>query len=254
MNDLPKENVYGHVNRLTWIMKYLNKNDAIMEFGCGTGYMITYPLRCCGYNIEGFDPDTKSIKYGIRTFCVNDNFFLHALDIKDVKKNYDVIIASEVFEHMYVDVLDPIVDTIRARLNSGGILMVTVPNGYGWYEFESFLWNKLGWGRLLEQLRLISAIEKLKQLFFGEYVDAFHPSTLSTSQHVQRFTLHSIQNKLIERGFEIIETKGAVLFCGPFSNALFTGIKPIMRLNIWLGSRMPRIAAAFYIASRKTDV
>jgi 2-polyprenyl-3-methyl-5-hydroxy-6-metoxy-1,4-benzoquinol methylase len=254
MNDLPKENVYGHVNRLTWIMKYLNKDDAIMEFGCGTGYMITYPLRCFGYNIEGFDLDAKSIKYGVRAFSGNDNLFLHATDIKDVKKKYDVAIASEVFEHMHTDILDPVIDIIRTRLNPRGILLVTVPNGYGWYELESFLWNKLGWGRLLEQLRLISAVEKFKQLFFGEYIDALHPSTLSTSRHVQRFTLHSIQNRLTERGFEIVEAKGAVLFCGPFSNALFTGIKPIMRLNTWLGSKMPRIAAAFYIASRKSDV
>ncbi len=253
MNDLPKENIYGHLNRLTWLKKFLNKNDAIMEFGCGTGYMITYPLRSTGYNIEGFDLDTKSIEYGSRAFCTNDNHFLYALNIRDVKKKYDVIIASEVFEHIHMEALDPVIDAIRARLNPRGILLVTVPNGYGWFEFESFLWNKLGWGRLLEQYRMASAVEKLKKLLFGESVGALHPSTLSASQHIQKFTFHSIQNKLIERGFEIVEAKGAVLFCGPFSNALFTGIEPIMRLNIWLGSKMPRIAAAFYIASRKSN-
>jgi hypothetical protein len=88
---------------------------------------------------------------------------------------------------------------------------------------------------------------------FGEYVDAFHPSTLSTSPHVRRFTMCGIQDKLVEKGFKIIEVKGSVLFCGPFSHVLLTGIKPIMRLNVWLGGKMPKIAAAFYVASRKGD-
>lgn len=253
MTELPKENIYGHMNRLAWIKKYLNKNDAIMEVGCGTGYMITYPLRCCGYNIEGFDLDTKSIEYGRKAVCTNDNDFLYALDIRDVKKKYNVVIASEVFEHMAKDVMDRLVENIRARLNSGGNLLVTVPNGYGWFEVESFLWNKLRWGRLLERLRIISAVAKLKRLLFGKYIDALHPSTLSTSPHVRRFTLCSIQDKLIEKGFEIIEAKGSVLFCGPFSNAVFTGIRPIMRVNIWLGSKLAKIAAGFYIAARKSD-
>jgi len=251
MNDLPKENIYGHLNRLTWLKKYLNKNDAIMELGCGTGYMITYPLRCFGYNVEGFDLDTKSIEYGSRAFGTKDNRFLYALDIRDVKKTYDVIIATEVFEHMAKDVMDRLVESIMGRLNLGGTLLITVPNGYGWFEVESCFWNKLHLRRLFERLRIISAVAKLKRLLFGEYIDALHPSTLSTSPHVRRFTFRSIQDELIRKGFEIIEARGSVLFCGPFSNALFTGVKPIMRLNIWLGGKMPRIAAGFYVASRK---
>jgi len=253
MNDLPKENIYGHVNRLTWMKKYLSENNTFMELGCGTGYMITYPLRYHGYNIEGFDLDTKSIGYGRKFFCAQDDIFLHTLDIRAIKKRYDVIIASEVFEHMALDMLDEAVETIWESLNPGGIVLVTVPNGYGWFEFESFLWNKLGWGRLLEQLRGISAVQKLKRLLCGEYIDALHPSTLSTSPHVRRFSFQSIQNKLMQKGFEIIEAKGSVLFCGPFSNTVFTGIRPIMRVNIWLGSKLAKIAAGFYIAARKSD-
>jgi 2-polyprenyl-3-methyl-5-hydroxy-6-metoxy-1,4-benzoquinol methylase len=253
VKDLPKENIYGHINRLAWIKKYLDKHDVIMEVGCGTGYMITYPLKCFGYDIVGFDLDTKSVEYGSRAFYTNGNQFLYALDIGTVKKKYNVIIATEVFEHMAKDVMDRLVENIRARLNPGGTLLVTVPNGYGWFEVENFIWNKLHWGRLFEKLRIISIIAKVKRLLFGEYIDAFHPSTLSTSPHVRRFTFCGIQDKLVEKGFEIIEARGSVLFCGPFSHTFLTGIKPIMGLNMWLGRKMPKIAAAFYIASRKSD-
>jgi len=253
MNDLPKENIYGHFNRLVWIKQYLKREHSIMELGCGTGYMITYPLRCYGYNIEGFDLDRESIQYGIRVFCVGSTSFLCPINIRDIKKQYDVIIASEVFEHIAEGAIDSVFADIRKRLNPGGVLLVTVPNGYGWFELERFLWHKLHWGSLLERLRIISCLLKLKQLCFGEYVDAVHPSTLSPSAHVRKFSLRSVQNMLSQRGFEIIEARGSVLICGPFSNALFTGLKAIMKLNVCLGSQLAQIAAGFYVAGRRTD-
>jgi hypothetical protein len=60
-------------------------------------------------------------------------------------------------------------------------------------------------------------------------------------------------DELIKKGVEIIETRGSVLFCGLFSNPLLTGVNSIIRLKIRLGCKMPSIAAAFYIASRKSD-
>jgi SAM-dependent methyltransferase len=62
MSDCPKENIYGHIKRLEWIKEFISKDDLVVEFGCGTGYMIIYPLLKDGYNI--IDLDTKSIEYG----------------------------------------------------------------------------------------------------------------------------------------------------------------------------------------------
>lgn len=248
-----KENIYGHFNRLQWIISHINKEDIIVEFGCGTGYMISLPLAKLGYTIFGVDLDKESITFGQELFRkerLNPDI-LKAMDISDLNVVPDVIIASEVLEHISSENLDYVITRLYSKLKPGSILLVTVPNGYGWFELESFLWNRLLLGRLLEVLKITLVVGLLKQLLFGKYVDAPYPSTLSSSPHLQRFTLNNIQKKLQEHGFQIIESRGSVLFCGPFSNLLFTGIRPIMRLNIWLGSKLPKIASAFYIVARK---
>jgi len=208
---------------------------------------------CNGYRVVGVDSDEKSISLG-RDICRKEGVNPEILsddDITGLDVVADVIIVSEVFEHINSKALDDVLKTLYFKLKPGGLLLVTVPNGFGWFELESFLWHKLLIGRLLEVLRITFLAERIKQLLFGRYVDSPYPSTLSSSPHVQRFTLNSIRTQLQKHGFQIIESQGSVLFCGPFSNLLFTGIDPVMRLNIWLGSKLPKIAAAFYIAARK---
>jgi len=38
------ENEYGQAKRLKWIESNTQKQDTIIELGCGTGYMITLPM------------------------------------------------------------------------------------------------------------------------------------------------------------------------------------------------------------------
>ena len=77
------------------------------------------------------------------------------------------------------------------------------------------------------------------------------PSTLSSSPHVQRFTLDGIVGLLSDSGFDVEETDGSVVFSGPFSNLFFTGAGPVMRLNIFLRRMFPSLSANFYISARR---
>ena len=52
-----RENVYGHLQRLQWLRAYLKPEDRVVEFGCGTGRLITVPLRSWGYDVTGVDLD-----------------------------------------------------------------------------------------------------------------------------------------------------------------------------------------------------
>ena len=247
-----KENIYGHTKRLHWIISNLNKGDSIVEFGCGTGVMITLPLAQMGYSVFGVDLDDESIAFGQKLFGqegLNPNT-LKAIDISLLDVAPNVIIASEVLEHIPDKYISNIIRIIRHKLKPGGLFLVTVPNGYGWFEFESFVWFKIGLGKLLERLQIVRVVNALKFLILGRDIEPPYPSTLSDSSHVQRFTYSSIQTLLAKEGFSVINITGAVFFAGPFSNMLFTGIKPIMRLNCALGRWFPRIAAGFYIACR----
>lgn len=247
------ENIYGHSKRLNWIVSHLQKTDKVIEVGCGTGSMITIPLAKAGYSINGFDLDKTSIEYGQRLLRRQglEGTILSSKNLSELEKCPDVIIASEVLEHLNDRDLEQMLMIIRDKLKHGGLLLITVPNGYGWFELESFLWFKTGIGYLMEKLHLVGIIWRIKERVFGCHRgEPYPPSTLADSPHVRRFTWSSLSALLSQYGFEVVSNMGSVMFAGPFSNLFFTSIEPIMRLNCKLGGWFPKIAAGYYVACR----
>jgi SAM-dependent methyltransferase len=248
------ENIYGYKKRLEWLISHINKNELSVEFGCGTGYMISRPMTMIGYTMIGVDLDRASVEYGNQLF-VREGLpgqILQTIDLADLDVSPDAVIASEVLEHIPDKDLPVVVETIHNKLKPEGKLLVTVPNGYGWFELESFLWFKLGMGKILEVLQIVRIVNKLKRIVFNA-TDYEYPSTIADSPHMQRFTYDSIQSLLRNHGFEVESITGSVLFAGPFSNLFFTGIRPVMYVNRILGARLPRIAAGFYVSCRKLE-
>lgn len=246
------ENVYGSQKRLRWIVSHLRPDDVVVDFGCGTGFMVTLPLARLGFGVIGLDDDEPSLAYGRRLFEAAglDPGRLRGGRLADQSLEPDVIIASEVLEHIPDPVLGGVLDQMSRKLRPGGTLLVTVPNGHGWFEAESFLWYRARLGAVLEWTLVTRAVPRLKKLLLGVEPEA-HLSTLSPSPHVQRFTLESIRALLEAHGFIVAEATGSVLACGPFSNLAFTGLGPLMRLNAELGARFPSAAAGFFLRATK---
>lgn len=246
---IPKENIYGHTKRLLWILSKIQKNNEIAELGCGTGCMITLPLAKLGYSIIGIDTDTASIEFGKKVFSQEEANpeILKVSTIEKLDINPDVIVASEVLEHIPDKDLGATLAKIYNQLIPTGKLLVTVPNGYGWFELESFLWFKAGIGKLLEWTQVTRVVNKMKHIIFGPDLELPYSSTLSASPHVQRFTFKSIQSLLQKHRFKVVAVSGSIFFAGPFSNLLFTGIRPIMQLNCALGKWFPRLASGFFV-------
>lgn len=123
----------------------------ILEVACGDGG-ITFPVASLGCAIRTFDIDRNAVE------SVRDRIAREAVDNIEVSvddgksfddgKIYDVVIASEVFEH----VTDPsrLAANIIRRMLKGSYLVVTTPNGYGPWEMKNRLsrdylsrWNAL---------------------------------------------------------------------------------------------------------------
>ncbi|MFI5305043.1 MAG: class I SAM-dependent methyltransferase, partial [Nitrospiria bacterium] len=187
-NNFIRENVYGHTKRLKWIIGHLNKDQEIVEVGCGTGYMITLQLAKLGYNITGLDLDQKSIAYGKELFIkenMNPNL-LRNIDISDFDRFPNVIILSEVLEHLTSENLKRFMNVIYTKLRPQGTLLITIPNGYGWFELESFLWWKVRVGELMERIGLIETIQRLKSIFWASgHLAEPYVSTLNNTPHLQ---------------------------------------------------------------------
>ena len=246
-----KENVYGHAKRLKWMLSHIRQGLSIIEFGCGTGYMICLPLAKMGYSVKGLDLDEKSIAYGKKVFQEEglDNSLISQRDISSLGTAADVIIASEVFEHMELDEINQTLNAIQEKLPNDGRLLVTVPNGYGWFELENFFWNKLRAGQFLEWVGFVELVYQIKKFFLAKKIDhPPHPSTLSESPHIQHFTASTIQKILKASGFMILEVTGSVLFAGPLTNLLFHGVDSFLKFNCFLGKLFPSMASGFFIA------
>ncbi len=248
----PRENAYGSLKRLRWMERHIKPGDRVLEVGCGTGVMITFPLCEAGVEVLGLDLDPESVAYGqrvAREIGVNPDV-IRCQDLNDVSGLWNVIIVSEVLEHQTDDGVRKLLQLIRSRMAPGGTILVTSPNGRGWFELESWLWFKLKLGRLLYMTRVALLIATLKRRLIGGYEDSPYLSTLDGSPHLQRFSLESLSDAIADAGFLVTESDGSVLMSGPFSHTLFTGIEPVMALNVRLGSRFKRRAASFFVAGQ----
>ena len=255
MELVPPENVYGHQQRLYWLRDHLRKEDKSVEFGCGTGRLITLPLRAWGFDVTGVDLDEQSIEHGRRLLqeAGLEPDALQAVDLKKLPGPFDAVIASEILEHLDDDELRDSLGLIRDRLAPGGKLLVTTPNGYSLFELENLLWYRTGIDRLYRRTRsrgLARGLRRLKARH-AEWSEGPEPMTLADSPHKQRFTWRSIHELLAQAGFDVVEARGAILFCGPFTDLAFSGLPRVMEVNKRLGRRLPRLASDFYIAAVK---
>ena len=252
---MPAENIYGHVQRLYWLRDHLDPADRAVEFGCGTGTLITAHLRAWGYDVSGIDLDAGSIEYGrgVLARAGLDPDALSTTDLRDYPGPLDVVIASEVLEHLDDATLAESLRLMHDKLAPDGRLLITVPNGYSEFELENWLWTHTGSGRLFEFMREGAVARALRRLRgrLSAWQEPDHPMTVADSPHLQRFTWRGIHRVLAVAGFEVVEARGAILVCGPFSDLLLSGVESAMRLNQRLAQRFPRIASDFYLVARK---
>jgi 2-polyprenyl-3-methyl-5-hydroxy-6-metoxy-1,4-benzoquinol methylase len=113
------------------------KDLEILEFGCGTGG-ITFPLASLGSHVTAFDIDPSAVSViseRIRKENLNNVIVTQADGHSfDDSKSCDLVIASEVLEHVAKP--GELVQRIRARINQGSWLIVTIPNGYGPWQIK----------------------------------------------------------------------------------------------------------------------
>jgi SAM-dependent methyltransferase len=247
------QTIYGSLTRYEWIKSFLTKDQKIIDLGCGTGYMITLPLLQEGFDVIGVDLCSKSIEYGKRLLeeqgLSKDR--LVCLDLKDIDSVPDVMLLSEVLEHLNDEQFDQLMTLCSKKLSLGGLILITVPNGWGLFELDSFIWFKLKLGAFLGW----SGIERLciiaKNKIVGKNTVISIPSSLDSSPHIQRFTYSNLPKRLAKYNFTVLARQGGSLISGPLANLLFTGFSPIMKLNMLLGRWLPYLAADFYVAIQK---
>lgn len=126
---------------------------SVLEIACGVGG-ITLPVAALGCRVRAIDIDETDVNelrrearsrgYDNLSATVDDALAF------DEGGRYDVVIASELFEH----ILDPerLMTVVRRYTAPGGIFILTTPNGYGPWEASRAI-NPYGWVRRWNWLR-----------------------------------------------------------------------------------------------------
>ena len=114
------------------IEKYIQKEEDILEVGCGDGNELVYLKKQGYYKLSGLDPSEKSIeivnKNGIKGYCGS----VYTMD-SYIKKKFDTILSICVFEHL-LD-LHTSMKNILSLLKSEGQVFVAVPCAEGFSNY-----------------------------------------------------------------------------------------------------------------------
>ena len=270
-----RENVYAHRKRLRFIIGAIEAlreergkapaDLSILDVGCGTGIMVTLPLASLGYRITGIDIDRDSIETGRRVNSYPNALFRHtdAAALLPAGERFDVVIASEVLEHQ----ADPLafLRSLRALLQPEGILILTTPNGYGWFEWEQILWDGLGvgdwilawhelWTRFTQWLK--TPIKRAigwqpmpaPPLARWEYLTS---TNNAASPHLQRFRWSRLKKLVAGCGLAVVQTGKGSLFCGKITHFYLRNRRAFIALNARAADLLPpAFAASWYLICR----
>jgi len=222
--------------------------------------MITLPIATAGYNICGVDSDRNSIELASKLNTFTNASFVHGLvEKKNFGEKFDVIICSEVLEHQR----NPysFIRRLKEILKNEGLLIITVPNGYGLFEIDKFFWDLFN--KIIPGFeKVITAIERrVKRVLLNFFLmrkerinkDKLEvPSTLCFSKHYCKFTYLSITNLLRRAGFMIVSSSNSSLWAGLFANCLMRDFKKLIFLNSQVVDFLPPfLASGWYFSCQK---
>ena len=235
------ETPYGIVKRLRTVERwaaFVGKSRrtpvlSILDYGCGTGDHVTYPLASLGHRVE----DAR------HRFSL-PNLSFRAADIDQLVReglSFDLVICSEVLEHLHQPL--PFLLQIRRLVEPNGGLIVTTPNGYGAFEWLSWL------ERIVEPLGLNIVMRKVGRAFKRHkvkerMVDQAEPDGATgvgflnmDSKHVQYFRMTELESLFVRSGFHIIDRQARTLLCGPYVDQIFK-LMPFQQTLYDLNNRM----------------
>lgn len=110
---------------ITAIDHILPRPGRILDFGAGDGHLLRFMVQR-GLTVAGYEP-SKGRAANLQRALENFDGFLGVVG-DDSTETFDVVIMSEVIEHVLEEVLDATLDRLARFVRPGGLLVVTTPN------------------------------------------------------------------------------------------------------------------------------
>lgn len=208
---------------------------AILDFGCGNAAELGSFIINDIDSYVGVDIHQPSLDHARAHFSSDKTQFLDGLP----QTRFDVVLVSEVLEHLD-DPAGLLGLLVREHLAEDGIVLGSVPNGYGLTEIEKYVDQRLGlYGALRSVVRLarrVSGRAAAAQAAAAPYNHA--------SGHVQFFTQAQLEKVARDSGLRLATLRNGSLMGADLSQVTILRPRFMLRLNTWIADYIPHWAAA----------
>jgi 2-polyprenyl-3-methyl-5-hydroxy-6-metoxy-1,4-benzoquinol methylase len=260
--DDVQEFMHGHRKKTLFLIDALRRHTVrkrlepgrlrVLELGCGNGRIVTLPVGQEGYAVLGVDSHGPSIE-SAREHNRLENVRFQLSDFRDAPRtgDFDAVILSDVLEH--VDDPGRMLDVARAALRPDGVLLVSIPNGYGPFEVEQYLIRKRILLPLLAFVRAaVSVGVRAKQTLRGAPApDPTPPGYNLDSPHLQHFTLRRFEQLAAQHSFVITRRRNGAWFGGDLSYFLFYFVPGLVPLSLRVADALPAaLVSTWYFECR----
>jgi ubiquinone biosynthesis O-methyltransferase len=222
----------------------------LLDVGCGNGSQLALPLARCGYDVTGIDLDLRSVEHARTLASRMPNAHFRVETVQNLAEgSFDAVVLAEVLEH----VSDPkaLLWASLRHLQAGGIVIVTVPNGYGGFEIDSWIYRKL---------HLMAAVSVLRGLAHGVYVRPKEaPEDVSSTDnqecgHVQFFTRKRLKRIFAECSLSVVREAAGSFLCGPIIGHTLAHSHRFIEWNSRIADRLPlALASGWYFVLQRAE-
>jgi 2-polyprenyl-3-methyl-5-hydroxy-6-metoxy-1,4-benzoquinol methylase len=242
--------IWGYDKRLDFILSSLTaafgstptSELRVLDVGCGNAQYLGSFLIKRGFQYHGVDMHERSIKVAREKSIKYENARFLCGELNQLEENdFDVVIISEVLEHV-AEPADLLRKSIQ-KLKPDGFVIITVPNGYGEFEWDSWFYRILGF----ERLRKI----------YGEYFKSRNAKEAISStenignRHIQFFSLRRIRELFDNCSLMVVNEAPSVFMCGPFVCHTFAKSKRFLKWNASIADKMPLVfSSGWFFALR----
>lgn len=232
----------------TSILEGIGENGRVLDVGCGNGNISLF-LGQKGYKVKGIDISPEAIEVAnSRRNIDNVTFEVQpAEELRDNGERYKAIVCSEVLEHL--DEPHKLIDVLYDILEDDGVLVVTVPNGYGPREVimtkpMQAIYRRGGW---------------LKRALMGTKASLGYSGTTVQSAaedltHVQFFSKASLRALAKKGRFHIQRIRNANFIEAVFPYSFLTNrVMALQELDCKMADSLPiGFTSGFYTVWKKS--
>ena len=252
-----EENIYGHKKKVEFILNAI-KNYSIsdskpfseikvLDFGCGNGTAVSYEIAALGVQLTGIDFHSESIEFARANNPFPNAKFIQGNEDTASKlgEYFDIIVYSDIIEHLP----DPelVMKKIGNVHRDGGIIVGSLPNGYGPFEVEKFIikWTGLQW--------FVAKASRIKRTFANkgrEKIDRVPYN--AESSHCQFFRLRDFRTLLRDTGYDLLRLSNGAFLGGPLSEH-FLGFGRFIDWNVSMADKLPPylVSTWYFVAKKK---